>query len=587
MKFCKIGIYTFFIFAFFNLNLYASVFDTIRHVSVKHRPDFATDIFYEKVIPLDSVAAIKALDFLENFARDEKDKELAVVALQCKGVFYYHIIPNTKSLGIFYSREALSQAEALKNKSRIAISMNQLGFLLFLGGDYNEGFKYLIQADNMMQEIGYENIHRNFKHLYDLGYAYFTINNLKKAAEYFEKSIHFIQSESTFLMNLYNELATIYQELRENEKASLNYRKALEISKNKNDSAAFGMISGNLGYIYLLQGETQKAKPLIEADYRLSIKYNHHKIACLAAIWLLKIQLKEKKYESIDVWVAEIERLKALADAEFRNISVDWMMKSELLSDYYRIMAQYHHAKNNNLKSYFYLDSILSLKDSMNLIKDENMLANLETQILTERYLSDLQLFEKENNLQMIIRNTIIGLAVLMLVFFLRFIYGMRKSREKERKIFQLEKQKAEEKLQNYKNMMQSYVERLKDKNKMIEQFQEGVSLSDLDFLESNNEVLKQLYKSIILTEEDWIKFKNLFELAYPGFISKLKSSQPDITTSEVRLIALLKLNLSLNEIANILGISPDSVNKTRQRLKRKLGLSSHKEIKEFIEKLH
>lgn len=57
-----------------------------------------------------------------------------------------------------------------------------------------------------------------------------------------------------------------------------------------------------------------------------------------------------------------------------------------------------------------------------------------------------------------------------------------------------------------------------------------------------------------------------------------------DITNSEERLLALEKLNLKTPEIANILGVSTDSVVKNRYRLRKKLGISRETSITAFVE---
>src|SRR5687767_5050436 len=83
----------------------------------------------------------------------------------------------------------------------------------------------------------------------------------------------------------------------------------------------------------------------------------------------------------------------------------------------------------------------------------------------------------------------------------------------------------------------------------------------------------KHLHQAIILTESDWEKFKAQFELHYPDFYIRLHEQLPFLTPSEIRLITLLKLQLNTKAIAAILGISPQSVIKTRYRLKKKLNL--------------
>ena len=56
-----------------------------------------------------------------------------------------------------------------------------------------------------------------------------------------------------------------------------------------------------------------------------------------------------------------------------------------------------------------------------------------------------------------------------------------------------------------------------------------------------------------------------------------------DITTAELRMAALTRLHLSTHQIASILGISANSVYKTRQRLRHRLNLEPEISIEEKI----
>jgi len=76
---------------------------------------------------------------------------------------------------------------------------------------------------------------------------------------------------------------------------------------------------------------------------------------------------------------------------------------------------------------------------------------------------------------------------------------------------------------------------------------------------------------------------RKLFEKIYPGFFIKLKTSVNEITLSELRMAALVKLHLTTRQIAAILGISPNSVNKTKQRLRQRLHVDIEKNIEEVI----
>jgi DNA-binding NarL/FixJ family response regulator len=83
---------------------------------------------------------------------------------------------------------------------------------------------------------------------------------------------------------------------------------------------------------------------------------------------------------------------------------------------------------------------------------------------------------------------------------------------------------------------------------------------------------LTQLTQETILTEEQWRGFRQKFERVHRGFFQKFTQAVPEATESELRLAALTKLEMTNNEIAAMLGISPESVTKTRYRLRKKIG---------------
>jgi DNA-binding CsgD family transcriptional regulator len=93
-----------------------------------------------------------------------------------------------------------------------------------------------------------------------------------------------------------------------------------------------------------------------------------------------------------------------------------------------------------------------------------------------------------------------------------------------------------------------------------------------------------QLHQAIILTDSDWEKFKAQFELHYPNFYIRLHEKLPHLTPSEIRLVTLLKLQLNTRAMAAILGISPQSIIKTRYRLKKKLNLHRDKKLDTALE---
>lgn len=97
---------------------------------------------------------------------------------------------------------------------------------------------------------------------------------------------------------------------------------------------------------------------------------------------------------------------------------------------------------------------------------------------------------------------------------------------------------------------------------------------------------LSQILSCSILTDSDWRRFKMMFEQVHQYFFATLKISHPQLTEAEVRIAALVKLNLNTREMADMLAISADSANKARYRLRKKLQLHPDDDLGEFIEKV-
>lgn len=75
------------------------------------------------------------------------------------------------------------------------------------------------------------------------------------------------------------------------------------------------------------------------------------------------------------------------------------------------------------------------------------------------------------------------------------------------------------------------------------------------------------------------LTFYSNFEKIYPNFSYSLQKTYPTISANELKLCALLRLNLSSKEIGQLLNITQESVNKARYRLRKKLDLKSKEDL--------
>jgi len=157
---------------------------------------------------------------------------------------------------------------------------------------------------------------------------------------------------------------------------------------------------------------------------------------------------------------------------------------------------------------------------------------------------------------------------------------------ETENQRMEAEKQRIADELLNAQKALEDHTKSMGEKNDLLEQFKTDIDrlkiLKSRELEDKRIEQLEHLNKTTILTEEDWGKFKELFEQVHKGFIIRLRERLPDLTQAEVRLICLTKLALGTKQMANILGVSSDTVKKTRHRLRKKLCLSENEDIEDI-----
>ncbi|HEY4147801.1 MAG TPA: hypothetical protein VGM41_02675, partial [Chitinophagaceae bacterium] len=83
-----------------------------------------------------------------------------------------------------------------------------------------------------------------------------------------------------------------------------------------------------------------------------------------------------------------------------------------------------------------------------------------------------------------------------------------------------------------------------------------------------------------------WNEFREIFEQVHQQFFDNLKKRCDDLTGNDLRLIALIKVNLSSKDIATLLGISPDSLRVSRYRLRKKLNLEQGESLTAFVQSM-
>ena len=99
----------------------------------------------------------------------------------------------------------------------------------------------------------------------------------------------------------------------------------------------------------------------------------------------------------------------------------------------------------------------------------------------------------------------------------------------------------------------------------------------------------KPVFRMISDTEksdEDWNRFSVHFDEVHNNFLATLKTKYPQLSPTDLKLCAYLRLNLSSKEIAQLLNISLKGVEVSRYRLRKKLGLATETNLNDFLGKI-
>jgi len=84
-------------------------------------------------------------------------------------------------------------------------------------------------------------------------------------------------------------------------------------------------------------------------------------------------------------------------------------------------------------------------------------------------------------------------------------------------------------------------------------------------------------------SDDDWNRFALYFDQVHNNFLSILKTKYPQLSPTDLKLCAYLRLNLSSKEIAQLLNISLKGVEVSRYRLRKKLNLATEVNLHDFL----
>jgi len=484
---------------------------------------------------------------------------------------YYLDMDLSKSLD--YSHQALELAGEIGDPSQFAFLQFKRGELFLHLGDYDEASKHLLQS---LQH--YENSN-NFQVLFrlynNIGVMYDRISDFDKALEYYFKALDICndqfpkgEAEAEGLLNLhtlYNNIGNIYFSRNETSTALQYYENGLKISKSCSDFKIMGVIYNNLGKLY------SKLK-----NYDEAFVYLQSSLDCREKI--NDVNGMAKSYYFLGDYYIKLEEFDKALSAIQMSLDLGKEVGSLLTQQVaYQFLCEIYEKKGDLGKA---LEAYKFYKQFSDSLINEKTIQEITKARMQFEYDKKEKLVKAEQEKQKFKYGLII--SILTLGFIISgLLYSLMRNRTKrirlEKKQLNLEKLNLEKDLEIKNKELTTNVMYLVQKNVIIS----NVSNKMLNLkkrVKSENrgtfqEIIMELHS--IVDTDVWKEFEYRFQQVHTIFYAVLQEKFPNLSPGDKKLAAFLRLNMTTKEISSIMGISANSVEMARYRLRKKMGLAN------------
>jgi DNA-binding CsgD family transcriptional regulator len=474
-------------------------------------------------------------------------------------------------------RRAIHVAYELGDEGLIGFVSERLGYLMNEFHRKELAVMYHLNAAEISEKNG---VPLEYDTYWRLGEVLYGIREYEKAIDYLKIAASMMR-QHYWLANCVNSMALSYQKSGRYDSALMYYDSALLYTRNLGDDqkrieAWKGIISGNKGQVYFLQGAYDKALPLFEFDYRESKAQEIYDNAANSLQWAAKTNLVLGNGKKALDQIREAFYLLAKMPSRY--------LYRNYYQHLYHSAADIYRAAGMPDSAYYFSGQYMRLHDSLEAEIASSRIEISRMRLENEKNYYSAKNLQQQRQREVTNRNLALAGVILLAIIAILFINNKRvKTLHQQQLILEKSKQ-AEMEMAAAKDQLETFTHNLVEKTALIEQLQQQLNTTTLST--EQQDAWSKLMESTIITEEQWIEFKKLLEKIYPGFFQRLKESYPDITVAEQRMAALSNLKLTTKEMAAMLGISVESVQKTRQRLRQRLKISNEVNLEEFIASL-
>ena len=468
-----------------------------------------------------------------------------------------------------------------------AICFQQIGLVFYNNSNFPQSVDYFLRAEKIFRE--YKQPASLAKNLNLLGMVYYANKQPSLAARQFDEAMQI----STRLNDLagmaltYGNIGYLYEKKLNYDSAYIFQRKALDLYRQASDSMGMAKIFENLGSIFEDRSNFDSAGFYFQRALTINKKYGDE----IAQIEILNnlgdVSRKAGQYENGLVYTRKALQLATKTDSKYQ------------LSSAYRDMAKGFELIGRFDSAYYYNELSRDLIKSIYSSTNNQQIALLETVYEVEKKNNQIARLAADKRLDMVTITAIVIVIILLVVLASVIISRQRlkiKNDKKNRQLMevsiknqQLEEEQLRQSLETLSRELSSHTLHIIQKNQLLEELRGSLEAIVNDEKRDHKKQLQQLSRQIQNSfnhDEHWKEFSKSFEQVHQQFLVKLRSYSDDLTSNDLRLIALIKLNISSADIASLLNISTESLRVSRYRLRKKLGLAQGESLTNFVQYL-
>lgn len=447
-------------------------------------------------------------------------------------------------LALEYAITAEKLAAITKRKVSKGLIVQSIADIYFKLGQNEKAFVQLEKAKTIFTRDSFPNRHAGL--LQYIGFSHYQNSQLDSAIHYFKTALSIYESLGALgvIANTHGNLGGIYQEMKEWDRSLYHLHMSLRIKRQYSDQNPIAYDLTNLG-----------------------IHFDERNMPDSAAYYYQQSLALAQEYELAYVKETVLERM----------------------SQFYEKNGQYSKALDHHK---MYVEHINETKG----LETQKTIAELEAQYEAEKKEREIERLELQTALQAsTTRSYIIGfsaLSILLLSAFGLLYYRKRKDKqmyEIQQTMLQQEKENLDQEIQFKTKQLTSHALHMVQKNKVLQELRTGIRTLEKEVKVPQKKVLQALVRRIdfnIQSDEDWETFRLYFEQTNKDFYTNLTKINSNLTSTELKLCSLIKLNLNIKETAAVMNIEPTSVKTARHRLRKKLQLQPGQDLTAFIRRV-